>query len=160
MEAYIKIAKGLLATRVPYVGFSYTELLAFSALWFWFVYPAFKYLYSIAKWLCRRKQFAKGDWAIVTGSTDGIGKAYAKDLIRKGMNVLLIARNSEKLKDVATELQKDGIEIATHAADFSSPNIYTGIEKGEFWPPHNTAFISMKIQQALTPTSSFCSTQG
>jgi len=35
-----------------------------------------------------------GQWAVVTGATDGIGKAYAMELARQGLNVLLIARRS------------------------------------------------------------------
>jgi NADPH:quinone reductase-like Zn-dependent oxidoreductase len=28
-----------------------------------------------------------GEWAVVTGATDGIGKAYAMELAKKGVNV-------------------------------------------------------------------------
>ncbi|XP_051858678.1 inactive hydroxysteroid dehydrogenase-like protein 1 [Drosophila albomicans] len=45
-----------------------------------------------------------GSWAAVTGSSDGIGKEYAKELARHGINVVLIARNEEKLKVVANEI--------------------------------------------------------
>ena len=40
----------------------------------------------------------------VTGSTDGIGKAYAKELARLGFNIVLISRTESKLKDVAKEI--------------------------------------------------------
>lgn len=51
----------------------------------------------------------KGDnvWAIVTGASDGIGKAYAVTLAKKGFNVFLISRTESKLKEVATEVGKD-----------------------------------------------------
>lgn len=49
-----------------------------------------------------------GTWAVVTGATDGIGKAICLELARKGMNILLISRTEEKL--VQTEKE---IEIAT-----------------------------------------------
>ncbi|XP_074557499.1 very-long-chain 3-oxoacyl-CoA reductase 1-like [Curcuma longa] len=42
-----------------------------------------------------------GSWAVVTGSTDGIGKAFAFQLAREGLNVLLVGRNPEKLDDVS-----------------------------------------------------------
>lgn len=45
-----------------------------------------------------------GSWAAVTGSSDGIGKEYAKELARQGINVVLIARNEAKLKAVADEI--------------------------------------------------------
>lgn len=47
-----------------------------------------------------------GNWAAVTGSSDGIGKEYAKELARQGINVVLIARNEAKLKAVADEIGK------------------------------------------------------
>lgn len=42
--------------------------------------------------------------AVVTGSTDGIGKEYARELARRGMSILLISRTQEKLNKVATEI--------------------------------------------------------
>jgi len=41
---------------------------------------------------------------VVTGATDGIGKAYAAEVARRGMNVVLISRSSEKLQAVAQEI--------------------------------------------------------
>jgi len=40
----------------------------------------------------------------VTGATDGIGKAYAAALSRRGMNIVLISRSMEKLQAVAQEI--------------------------------------------------------
>lgn len=48
------------------------------------------------------KQF--GQWAIVTGSTDGIGKQLAMELAKKGLNICLIARTQSKLIDTANEI--------------------------------------------------------
>jgi hypothetical protein len=45
-----------------------------------------------------------GSWAVVTGSTDGIGKAYAKEFAKKGLNVFLISRSADKLKEVKSEI--------------------------------------------------------
>ncbi|XP_022188155.1 inactive hydroxysteroid dehydrogenase-like protein 1 [Nilaparvata lugens] len=45
-----------------------------------------------------------GTWAVVTGSTDGIGKAYAKELAKRGLNIVLISRSVEKLNKVANEI--------------------------------------------------------
>lgn len=49
---------------------------------------------------------AYGKWGIVTGSTAGIGKEYAEELARKGMNVLLISRDEKKLKGQVQELSE------------------------------------------------------
>ena len=47
-----------------------------------------------------------GEWAVITGCTQGIGKCYAEELAQKGMNIVLISRNRSKLEEVATELSK------------------------------------------------------
>jgi len=41
---------------------------------------------------------------VVTGATDGIGKAYAVELGRRGLNIVLISRSAEKLQAVAQEI--------------------------------------------------------
>ncbi|EFN59097.1 hypothetical protein CHLNCDRAFT_56728 [Chlorella variabilis] len=59
-----------------------------------------------------------GPWAVVTGSTDGIGKAYCEELAKKGLNLVLISRTESKLKEVAAELSgKFGVEARYVAAD-------------------------------------------
>jgi len=45
-----------------------------------------------------------GPWAIVTGATDGIGKEYARELARLGMNIILMSRSMDKLTRVAQEI--------------------------------------------------------
>lgn len=66
---------------------------------------------SILKWvyinfLRPPKNIKKyGSWALVTGSTDGIGKAFAFELAKKGLNLILVGRNPNKLNDVSTEIQ-------------------------------------------------------
>ncbi|XP_076246625.1 inactive hydroxysteroid dehydrogenase-like protein 1 [Calliopsis andreniformis] len=62
-----------------------------------------------------------GEWAVVTGSTDGIGKAYAKELATRGINLVLISRNLEKLEKTRNEILQDNpkIEVKVLVADFS-----------------------------------------
>lgn len=60
----------------------------------------------------------------MTGSTDGIGKAYAFELARKGFDLVLISRTQSKLEDTAHEIkQQYQVEIKTIAFDFSNPNL-------------------------------------
>ena len=47
-----------------------------------------------------------GEWAVITGCTQGIGKCYAEELAQKGMNIVLISRTQSKLEEVATELNR------------------------------------------------------
>lgn len=63
-----------------------------------------------------------GSWAVITGSTDGIGKALAFELASKGLNIVLIGRNPSKLQDTSNEIrEKQGrkVEIRTVVIDFS-----------------------------------------
>ncbi|KAG7483316.1 very-long-chain 3-oxoacyl-CoA reductase-B-like [Solea senegalensis] len=72
-----------------------------------------------------------GKWAVVTGATDGIGKAYAEELARRGFAIVLISRSQEKLDEVSKAIEsKCGVETKTIAADFSTVDIYSRIEDG------------------------------
>ncbi|XP_063685544.1 putative steroid dehydrogenase 4 [Bolinopsis microptera] len=71
-----------------------------------------------------------GSWAIVTGSTDGIGKSIAKELAKQKINLVLISRNEEKLSAVSKEItEKYNVEVKTTAVDMSvtTPADYTNI---------------------------------
>lgn len=72
-----------------------------------------------------------GDWAVVTGCTDGIGKAYTFELAKRGLNIVLISRNPAKLNDVATELtRKYPIQTKIIVADFSEgEKVYPSIKE-------------------------------
>ncbi len=60
--------------------------------------------------------------ALVCGSTQGIGKASAMALAREGVNVTLLARNEDKLKQVLSELPNNGQNHSYLVADFQKPN--------------------------------------
>lgn len=63
-----------------------------------------------------------GRTAIVCGSTQGIGLATAKKLATMGANLVLVARNEEKLKTALTELTKASGQTHSYiVADFSKP---------------------------------------
>ncbi|KAK3510160.1 hypothetical protein QTP70_026752 [Hemibagrus guttatus] len=68
---------------------------------------------------------------VVTGATDGIGKAYAEELARRGFAIVLISRTQEKLDEVSKAIEsKYNVETKTISADFGSVDIYSKIESG------------------------------
>ncbi|XP_078283760.1 hydroxysteroid (20-beta) dehydrogenase 2 isoform X2 [Rhinoraja longicauda] len=71
-----------------------------------------------------------GEWAVVTGATSGIGKAYAHELARRGLNIVLVSRSLEKLNATAKEIeQQQGKRTKIVQADFTSgTDIYGPIE--------------------------------
>ncbi len=63
-----------------------------------------------------------GKTALVCGSTQGIGKATAEELARMGANVVLLARNEEKLIEVKKQLDTSKGQQHFHLkADFNFP---------------------------------------
>lgn len=71
-----------------------------------------------------------GKWALVTGATDGIGKEYARNLAKKGLNIILVSRTLSKLQTVAKEIEEEfAVETAVIDVDFTSgPEIYDKIK--------------------------------
>ena len=64
-----------------------------------------------------------GDWAVVTGASDGIGREFARELAARGLNLLLVARRAEVLAALASELQSaHGVQCRPLAADLSTPS--------------------------------------
>ncbi|XP_029925228.1 hydroxysteroid (20-beta) dehydrogenase 2 [Myripristis murdjan] len=73
-----------------------------------------------------------GQWAVVTGATSGIGKAYAHELAQRGLDVVLISRSNDKLEMAAKEIEtKYGRKVRTIQTDFThGHSIYPAIAEG------------------------------
>ena len=59
--------------------------------------------------------------ALVTGATEGIGRATAFALGRAGYRVGLCARTESKVRDLIQELEREGIQAAGWPADVGDP---------------------------------------
>jgi len=80
------------------------------------VLPFYKYFLRPGKNL---KKY--GQWAVVTGATDGIGLAMSHELARKGLNIVLISRSQDKLNQAAAEItEKSKVQVKTLSVDFSN----------------------------------------
>ncbi len=60
------------------------------------------------------------DWAVVTGASSGIGRAFALELAARGHPVLLVARRDEELRRVAATIASRGGRAETLVADLST----------------------------------------
>jgi 17beta-estradiol 17-dehydrogenase / very-long-chain 3-oxoacyl-CoA reductase len=107
----------LTGTGMEYVGFSALVYLGLRI-------SAASLSYFYRRFLARpfNVKNSGGDWAIVTGATDGIGKAYAFALAKRGLNIILVSRTPFKLQNVAADIESKYLGIRTKIidVDFSS----------------------------------------
>ncbi|XP_071339505.1 17-beta-hydroxysteroid dehydrogenase type 3 [Trachinotus anak] len=70
-----------------------------------------------------------GEWAVVTGASEGIGREYAFALAEQGMNVIIMSRTKVTLDQVAKEIvEKTGQRVKVIVTDFTQEHIFSEIE--------------------------------
>jgi short-subunit dehydrogenase len=61
-----------------------------------------------------------GPWAVVAGASDGVGAAFAEEIARRGVNVVLLARRQTVLEEVAAGISaRTGVQTRTLAVDLA-----------------------------------------
>jgi len=74
----------------------------------------------------------RGEWALISGSSDGSGKSLAFSLAKRGINVILVARSKQKMDVIASEIQnKFGVQTKVISVDFAGDQdlAYNTIQK-------------------------------
>jgi short-subunit dehydrogenase len=67
--------------------------------------------------------------ALITGASSGIGAMYADRLARRGLDLILVARDRARLDDVATRLQSEhGVTAHVLRADLTDPDDLRRVE--------------------------------
>jgi uncharacterized protein len=61
-----------------------------------------------------------GPWALVAGGSEGVGAEFAQLLAEAGLNLVLVARKSDRLEQTADRCRGHGGEVRTVPADLSA----------------------------------------
>lgn len=61
-----------------------------------------------------------GPWALVAGASEGLGAAFSEALAIRGLNLVLVARNEDKLRAFGQSLQnRHPVEVVCHPLDLA-----------------------------------------
>lgn len=80
--------------------------------------------------------------ALITGASTGIGAVYADRLAKRGYDLILVARNQEKLSEVATRLKSTGRRIETISADLTKKEDVQRVAERLSTDPTITALVN------------------
>ncbi|MCL1928494.1 MAG: SDR family NAD(P)-dependent oxidoreductase [Treponema sp.] len=91
-----------------------------------------------------------GPYALVAGGSNGLGAAFAEALARRGLNLVLLAREKERLEASAKEIKKkyhvDAITFAVDLADYEkTKSIITGLTVSIGLLVYNAAFAPIGL---------------
>ena len=82
-----------------------------------------------------------GEWALIAGGSDGIGAAFANELAKRGINLLLLARREEALAECAASIrERYDVEVRTLSADLTAADLADKV----------SAALAVKNQTAIT----------
>jgi NADP+-dependent farnesol dehydrogenase len=87
----------------------------------------------------------RGKIAIVTGASSGIGAAIVKDLASNGINVIGLARRSEKVEELAKELSHYDGKIYARKCDISD---YAALKETFKWIEEQFSVVNILINNA------------
>jgi len=71
----------------------------------------------------------RGQTALVTGASSGIGRAFVQALAQRGLNLVLVARDKGRLETLARELEATGVRAEVLAADLGQSSELARVEE-------------------------------
>ncbi|PSN57036.1 Farnesol dehydrogenase [Blattella germanica] len=87
----------------------------------------------------------QGRVAVVTGASSGIGAAIAEELVKKGLNVVGLARRVERIRDLATSLLREAGKLHAFRCDVSrEEEVKTAFE----WVKYNLGGVDILVNNA------------
>ena len=87
-----------------------------------------------------------GPWALVTGASSGIGKEFSRQLAANGLNVVLVARRLELLKELGQDLEKESIS-ATKLLSVRSKKL--GSRDNMFPKQHTATMLNSHVMDGI-----------
>ncbi|KAK6343086.1 hypothetical protein TWF718_008460 [Orbilia javanica] len=115
LQTMLKGATFLNVTGAATVSYFIWKTFQFTHLYF--LKPSKLYKYRAVK-----SPKGEAPWALITGSSDGIGKALAIELASKGFNIVVHGRTPSKISRLAAELEAQyKIKTKTLALDATDP---------------------------------------
>ncbi|MDT7755745.1 MAG: hypothetical protein QOH27_1643 [Mycobacterium sp.] len=65
-----------------------------------------------------------GPWALIAGASEGIGACLADELGKRGLDLVLVARNGALLEEVAASVRaRHGVEVRPVVLDLTAPDV-------------------------------------
>ncbi len=77
----------------------------------------------------QRLQSHYGPWAVVTGASDGIGRAFAEQLAAGGVSAVLVARRAAVLERLAAQLRRLDVAVRVVPADLSDVDAVRAVDE-------------------------------
>jgi len=106
----------------------------------------------------RATQFAQtyGPYALVAGGSDGLGAAFAEAIARRGLNLVLLARHTDRLKETAARLRNAyGVDVIAIPVDLADSTAVTqriaGLDASIGLLVYNAAYAPIGLFEDVNP---------